>query len=150
MGMRILVVEDNTINRELSAELLRMLGAEVEVAQNGRQAVEAVLGHPALYYDAVLMDIQMPVMDGYEAARRIRASGLDRIEELPILAITADAFADDIRQAMRAGMDGHLAKPVLMEQLRKALACCTRRKRRFSQEEQDAGRGREESTQNSN
>ena len=62
MGMRILVVEDNTINRELSAELLRMLGAEVEVAQNGRQAVEAVLGHPALYYDAVLMDIQMPGM----------------------------------------------------------------------------------------
>lgn len=150
MGMRILVVEDNTINRELSAELLRMLGAEVEVAQNGLQAVEAVLGHPALYYDAVLMDIRMPVMNGYEATRQIRASGLDHIEELPILAITADAFAENVQQAMRAGMDGYLTKPVSAEQLRKALACCTRRKRRFSQEERDAGRSREESTQGSN
>ena len=89
-----------------------------------------VLSHPPLYYDIVFMDVQMPVMNGYEAARKIQSSGKDRILELPIIAMTANAFADDVRQAQLAGMSGHIAKPISIGQLRKALSGCLEWKKR--------------------
>lgn len=124
-GLRVLLVEDNELNRQIAGEMLKLLGAHVESAENGEQAVNAVCSHPALYYDVVLMDVRMPVMNGYEAAKKIRACGMERIEELPIIALTADAFAEDVRKASLAGMNGHLSKPVSMEQLKKILSNCT-------------------------
>ena len=123
-ALRALLVEDNELNRQIAVEMLELLGVQVEAAKDGQQAVEAVCSHPPLYYDIVFMDIQMPVKNGYEAAREIRDSGMERINELPILAMTADAFAEDIKSARLAGMNGHLAKPISMEQLKKALANC--------------------------
>ena len=123
-GLRILLVEDNELNRQIAAEMLGLLGVSVEIAENGRQAVDAIFSHPPLYYDMVFMDIQMPVLNGYNATREIRESGLERIDELPIVAMTADAFAEDARQARLAGMDGHLAKPISIDQLKSALSNC--------------------------
>ncbi len=117
-GLRVLLVEDNELNRQIASEMLKLLGVRVEMAENGREAVEAVCSHPALYYDAVFMDVQMPVMNGYEATREIRGSGMERIGELPIIAMTADAFAEDVKRARLSGMNGHLAKPVSIELLR--------------------------------
>ena len=126
--MRVLLVEDNELNRQIATEMLRLLGTTVETAENGREAVEAVCGHQPFYYDVVFMDIQMPVMNGYEACKAIRASRLEGIEELPIIALTADAFAEDARKARLAMMSGHLSKPISMDQLRRALEGCLRRK----------------------
>ena len=123
-GLRVLLVEDNELNRQIASEMLKLLGVRVEMAENGREAVEAVCSHPALYYDAVFMDVQMPVMNGYEATREIRGSGMERIGELPIIAMTADAFAEDVKRARLSGMNGHLAKPVSIELLRGALSGC--------------------------
>ena len=123
-GLRVLLVEDNELNRQIASEMLELLGVRVEMAENGREAVEAVCSHPALYYDAVFMDVQMPVMNGYEATREIRGSGMERIWELPIIAMTADAFAEDVKKASMSGMNGHLAKPVSIELLRGALSGC--------------------------
>lgn len=123
-GLRVLLVEDNELNRQIASEMLGLLGVSVEMAENGREAVEAVCSHPALYYDAVFMDVQMPVMNGYEATREIRGSGMERIWELPIIAMTADAFAEDVKKASMSGMNGHLAKPVSIELLRGALSGC--------------------------
>lgn len=104
--------------------MLELLGVQAEVVEDGKQAVEAVLTHAPLYYDIVFMDIQMPVKNGYEAAREIRSSGMERISELPIYAMTADAFSEDVKSARLAGMNGHLAKPISIEQLKKALVSC--------------------------
>ncbi|WP_343209697.1 ATP-binding protein [Anaerolentibacter hominis] len=123
-GLRILLVEDNEINRQIAAEMLEMLGARIEIARNGNEAVEAVCSHPPLYYDLVFMDVQMPVMNGYDATRKIRSCKMERIEELPIIALTADAFAEDAKQAQLAGMNGHLAKPISLDQLRQTLIDC--------------------------
>ena len=129
-GLRVLLVEDNELNRQIASEMLKLLGVRVEMAENGREAVEAVCSHPALYYDAVFMDVQMPVMNGYEATREIRGSGIERIGELPIIAMTADAFAEDVKRARLSGMNGHLAKPVSIELLRGALSGCLDCKRK--------------------
>ena len=129
-GLRVLLVEDNELNRQIASEMLKLLGVRVEMAENGREAVEAVCSHPALYYDAVFMDVQMPVMNGYEATREIRGSGMERIGELPIIAMTADAFAEDVKKASMSGMNGHLAKPVSIELLRGALSGCLDCKRK--------------------
>ena len=126
-GLRVLLVEDNELNRQIASEMLKLLGVRVEMAENGR---EAVCSHPALYYDAVFMDVQMPVMNGYEATREIRGSGMERIGELPIIAMTADAFAEDVKRARLSGMNGHLAKPVSIELLRGALSGCLDCKRK--------------------
>lgn len=111
-GRRLLLVEDNAVNREVAEALLCGLGASVECAGNGREGVEAFRRSPAGYYDLILMDIRMPVMDGHAAARAIRALDREDARAVPILAMTADAFAEDIRAAEEAGMDGHLAKPL--------------------------------------
>lgn len=127
--LRILLVEDNDLNRQIATEMLEVLGAQVEICEDGRQAVEAIYTHPPFYYDMVFMDVQMPVMNGYEATKKIRESGMERIDELPIIAMTADAFVEDVRQARLAGMSGHMAKPISVDQLRTALSNCLAWKR---------------------
>ena len=111
------------LNREIAAFLLKDEGISVTEAEDGQQAVECFLKMPEGYYEAVLMDIMMPAMDGYQAARAIRGSGKKDAETIPIIAMTANAFAEDKRKTMEAGMDAHLSKPLnvpeLMETIRK-------------------------------
>ncbi len=116
-GKRVLLVEDNELNREIAKELLSFIDVETELAEDGQIALNMVQDRPPNYYDLIFMDIQMPVMDGYEAARRIRALGREDTSTVPIIAMTANAFADDIRKAHEAGMDDHLAKPVEVSKL---------------------------------
>lgn len=111
-GARILLAEDNEFNREVAQEFLEMAGAVVECAENGKEALEKFMRSKPGEYTLILMDVQMPVMDGYEATRAIRASGHARAETIPILAMTANAFNEDIAAAVQAGMNGHLAKPI--------------------------------------
>ncbi len=111
-GKRVLVVEDNAINREVASELLRLADIEVETAVDGEQAVRMVTTGPSGRYDLVLMDVMMPRLDGYEATRAIRAHGGDYCARLPIVAMTANAFAEDVQAARSAGMNEHIAKPL--------------------------------------
>ena len=111
-GKRILLVEDNELNREIAVELLRVTGAEIYCAENGKEAVDCFNAAAAGYYDLILMDIQMPVMDGYEATRTIRLSNHKDAGSIPIIAMTADAFREDVEDALAAGMNGHIAKPI--------------------------------------
>ncbi len=120
-GKRALLVEDNEINIEVAAELLNIVGIQVEQAMNGQLAVECVKEHEPGYYDLIFMDIQMPVMNGYEATRAIRSLGREDLKVIPIIAMTADAFADDIRRSEEAGMNGHISKPVDVQKLEEAL-----------------------------
>lgn len=120
-GCRILLVEDNEINREILKELLEFLEIVVEEAENGRDAVDCVLSHSGDYYGLVFMDIQMPVMDGYEAAAEIRRLEKERGSHVPIVALTANAFSEDINRAFAAGMDDYLAKPVEVPRIMAAL-----------------------------
>ena len=89
----------------------------MEMAENGREAVEAVCSHPALYYDAVFMDVQMPVMNGYEATHQIRSLDNPELAGITILAMTANAFDEDRKKALEAGMNGFLSKPIIIEEL---------------------------------
>ena len=116
-GCRILLAEDNELNREIAVFLLKDEGISVTEAEEGQQAVECFLKMPEGYYDAVLMDIMMPVMDGYQAARAIRGSGKKDAEMIPIIAMTANTFAEDKRKTMEAGMDAHLSKPINVPEL---------------------------------
>ena len=119
--MKIMLVEDNEINIEVAKELLSVVGIQVEMAMNGQLAVDAVMEKESGYFDLIFMDIQMPVMNGYEASKAIRASGRADLEKIPIVAMTADAFADDIRKSEEAGMNDHISKPVDIERLEEAL-----------------------------
>lgn len=121
-GARVLLAEDYDINRELITEMTRQLGIEIECAEDGVEAVAMVrhaadCGRP---YALVLMDLQMPRLDGLEATRELRASGIDE-DQLPIIALTANAFADDVENCLAAGMQAHLAKPLAMDRLAEAL-----------------------------
>ena len=116
-GLRFLVVEDNEMNREIATEIFKMAGAKVETAENGEEAVKVFLSKPAGYYDAVFMDIQMPVMNGYEASRAIRGSGYGNCREVPIIAMTANVFAEDKKAAEDAGMSAHIGKPINLEEI---------------------------------
>ena len=109
---RLLLVEDNEINMEIASLMLTHAGFEIEKAENGQIAVEKVAGSEPGYYDAVLMDVQMPVMDGYTAARAIRSLDRPELAGIPIIAMTANAFREDILAAEEAGMNGHIAKPL--------------------------------------
>lgn len=111
-GKRFLLVEDNELNREIAIELLSAIGATVDYACNGAEGLAKFEQSPEFFYDLILMDIQMPVMDGYTATRKIRALARKDASVLPVLAMTADAFSEDIKAAKNAGMDGHLAKPL--------------------------------------
>ena len=125
-GKRILLAEDNELNAEIAFAILGEAGFEMERAENGRICVEMITRTAPSYYDLVLMDIQMPVMNGYEAARTIRSMEDREKARIPILAMTANAFEEDKREAMRAGMNGHLAKPIDVRQLMKALTAALR------------------------
>lgn len=114
---RLLLVEDNDLNAEIAAEILGMTGIQIERAEDGSIAVDMVSEHPDGYYDLVLMDIQMPRMNGYEATRAIRSLGRAYTKKLPILAMTANAFAEDVQAAKGAGMNEHIAKPLDLNQL---------------------------------
>ena len=120
-GRRILLVEDNDINREIARILLEERGIRVEEACDGARAVQMVSESAPGYYDMIFMDVQMPIMDGYEATRAIRS--LDRADtaRLPIVAMTANAFDEDVRTALRAGMDAHFAKPIEIAKLEQML-----------------------------
>ena len=119
-GKRILLVEDNELNREIAGEILQMTGAEVETAENGKIAVEKVEASPEGLYDLIFMDIQMPVMNGYEATAAIRSLPGEK-GKLPIVAMTANAFAEDVQLAKNTGMNGHIAKPLDMNKLNDVL-----------------------------
>ena len=119
-GKRILLVEDNELNREIAGEILQMTGAEVETAENGKIAVEKVEASPKGSYDLIFMDIQMPVMNGYEATAAIRSLPGEK-GKLPIVAMTANAFAEDVQLAKNTGMNGHIAKPLDMNKLNDVL-----------------------------
>lgn len=109
-GKRILLVEDNELNREIAEELIGVTGASVESAEDGVQAVEMFKESAEGYYDLILMDVQMPHMDGYEATRCIRALGRSDAQKVPIFAMTANAFAEDVQKSREAGMNAHISK----------------------------------------
>ena len=111
-GRRILLAEDNEINWEIASELLSALGLELEWAENGKICLEKFSQSPLYYYDAILMDVRMPVMNGYEATAAIRALDRKDAASLPIVAMTADAFAEDVKKCMDSGMNAHVAKPI--------------------------------------
>lgn len=113
-GMHILVAEDNEINAEILGELLDMVGATCDICENGELAMDAFEKSTPGQYQMILMDVQMPVMNGYEATRAIRKLNHPMAQSIPIIAMTANAFAEDIRAALDAGMNAHAAKPVDM------------------------------------
>ena len=127
IGKRLLLVEDNMVNMEIANMILQDNGFAVETAENGKIALDMVSSSEPGYYDAVLMDIQMPIMDGYEATREIRALSNKDLANIPILAMTANAFKEDERAVMEAGMQAHIAKPVDVDQLLKTLASVLRK-----------------------
>lgn len=111
-GKRILIVEDNEINLEIAAELLATTGAEITTATNGEEAVQQVEASSEDYFDVILMDVQMPIMDGYEATSIIRSMDRGDVKKMPIFAMTANAFAEDERKSLESGMDAHVSKPL--------------------------------------
>jgi signal transduction histidine kinase/CheY-like chemotaxis protein len=118
-GKRALLVEDNELNIEVAGELLSYIGVETDMAYDGREAVDKVMTMPPDYYDLIFMDIQMPVMNGYDATVAIRHSGRQDLEDIPIVAMTADAFAEDVRKSQKCGMNGHISKPIDIAKLDK-------------------------------
>ena len=126
-GMRLLLAEDNELNAEIAQTLLADEGAEVTCVSNGREAVARFQDCPPGSFDAILMDVRMPVMDGLAATKIIR--GLERpdAESIPIIAVTANAFDEDAQKCREAGMDAHLAKPLEMEKVVATITRCCRR-----------------------
>ncbi len=120
-GKNALLTEDNEINAEIAGEILESVGLSVVNAWDGKEALDILTNSEPGHFDVVLMDIQMPVMNGYDAARAIRASGREDLRKVPIIAMTADAFAEDVQKALRAGMNQHIAKPIEIRQLMDAL-----------------------------
>ena len=114
---RILLAEDNELNQEIAAEILGDAGFDTEIADNGQIAVDMLKASSPGYYQLVLMDVQMPVMDGYEAVREIRRLENKKLADIPVLAMTANAFEEDKQEALRCGMNGHIAKPIDIENL---------------------------------
>lgn len=125
---RILMAEDNDINAMIAVELLEGMGAKVDVAQNGQLALEAFQTKPEHYYDFILMDVQMPVLDGRAATRALRALDRSDATEIPIFALSADAFIEDERLSMESGMNGHYSKPIDFIALRRNVGAYLRRK----------------------
>ena len=127
---RILVVEDNDLNREIAMEILSMSGAQVETAENGKEAVEMVKASSEGYYDLILMDLQMPIMNGYEATTAIRDMSREDVRNMPIVAMTANAFLEDVQKSKACGMDEHMSKPLDIDQLQQMLARWLGRKKK--------------------
>lgn len=131
-GKRILVAEDNEINAMVAREILEQMGAVIDVAENGQRAVEMFDEKPENYYDFILMDVQMPVMNGRDAAKAIRRLPRKDAGEILIFALSADAFVEDERRSLESGMNGHYAKPVDFEALQKNVGAILREKERCS------------------
>ena len=111
-GVHVLLVEDNELNREIAVEIIGSTGITIDTAINGLDAVHKVAQSEEGFYQIILMDIQMPIMDGYEATRQIRSLQRRDIAHMPIIAMTANAFSEDVTNAIKAGMNYHLAKPI--------------------------------------
>ena len=124
-SVHILLAEDNLVNQKVAVRILERAGATVEIAENGEVAVKRFCSSDDQPFEIILMDIQMPVMDGYEAARRIRESGREDAERIPIIAMTANAFQEDIRKCLDSGMNGHIAKPIHPNELYSVICKCT-------------------------
>ena len=116
-GRRVLLVDDNELNREIAAELLKMMKLDVECAVNGKEAVDKFAASEGGYYDLIFMDIQMPVMNGYDAVKAIRKIDRSDAEKIPVVAMTANAFAEDVKESLNAGMNEHIAKPLDINKL---------------------------------
>ena len=127
-GLRIIVVEDNALNREIIERLLEDRGVIFESVENGQEAVEQYQKQGNGYYDAILMDIQMPVINGLEATKKIRSLEQADAADIPIIAMTANAFQEDRDAARDAGMNAHLSKPVNIDQIQKVI--CSEIKKR--------------------
>ena len=121
-GKRVLLADDVQVNRVIASKLLGKLGFEVETAENGQEAVDKVKAAASGYYDVVLMDVQMPVMNGYEAASAIRALEDQDKAGVPVVAMTANAFSEDIKKALDSGMNGHIAKPIDIKNMTETLS----------------------------
>jgi CheY-like chemotaxis protein len=116
-GYRALLVEDNELNAEIATEILEMTDIQVDCANDGSVAVDMVREHPEVQYDIIFMDVQMPKMNGYDATRAIRSMDNDYCKSVPIIAMTANAFAEDVQAALSAGMNEHIAKPLDLKSL---------------------------------
>ena len=116
-GLHALVVDDIEVNRLILTKILTTLGAQCETACDGQEALEKFERSQPGQYDIIFMDVQMPVLNGYEASRAIRASAHPRASQVPIIAMTANAFMDDIRDALESGMDAHVSKPIVIDQM---------------------------------
>ena len=123
-GKRLLLAEDNELNREIACMLLSKYGFVIDTAENGQEAVDLVAASAPDYYDLVLMDIQMPVMDGHEATRKIRSLENKVLAKVPVVAMTANAFDEDRKAAKECGMNGFISKPINMQELVQALRMC--------------------------
>ncbi|MBR3640991.1 MAG: response regulator, partial [Oscillibacter sp.] len=121
-GMRILLVEDNAENREVEQTLFEQAGFVVDLAENGEEAVECIAASEPGEYAAVLMDIEMPVKNGYDAAKLIRSLRNPALAATPIIALSAKAFSEDVAAAYAAGMNGHIAKPINMEKVMETMS----------------------------
>ena len=121
-GMRILLAEDNELNQEIAVHILNSHGIQVDVVPDGQAAVEKIDATAVGYYDVILMDIMMPVLNGYEATRLIRQLPDQEKARIPIIAMTANAFEEDKKKAFAAGMNGFISKPFKVEKLLEALA----------------------------
>ncbi|MBD5118585.1 MAG: response regulator [Clostridiales bacterium] len=120
-GKRVMVVDDIDVNRMILIKILTTLGAQCDEAVNGQEAVEKFETSRPGEYDMILMDIQMPVLNGYEATRAIRASAHPSAQKIPVIAMSANAFVDDVREALQAGMDAHVAKPIMIGQMERTI-----------------------------
>lgn len=120
-GKRLLLAEDNMLNTEIAVEILTMQGASVDVATNGEEAVQLFQSHPPHWYDLILMDIQMPICDGYQATRILRSLEREDARTIPIVAMTANAFSEDKQHSLASGMNGYLTKPIDFEELNRTM-----------------------------
>ena len=120
-GKRGLIIEDNGVNASLMEESLNAMGILTDVALDGAVGLEQIENTPSGYYDCIMMDIQMPVIDGYEAARAIRELPDERLSKIPIIAMTANVFKEDEEAAREAGMQGHIAKPLDVDAMRRTI-----------------------------
>ena len=116
-GRRILLVEDHRVNAEIVAEYLKYTGIDVDIVYDGSEAVEKIQTTPDEFYDLILMDIRMPRLNGYDATRKIRAMRSEYTREIPIIALSANAFVEDRKMSKEVGMNGHLAKPVKYDEV---------------------------------